>query len=89
MARRILTRDTLSLVALLAVGIIGSGVMRWWLETLGMSTLGTVVFVLGYGAMVIAAWYGWVRPLDISGPGGPAARGEDGESGGSNGSRSR
>ena len=95
MARRVFTRDTLALVGLLVVGVVGPGLLRWWFETLGMSLLGTIVFALGYGTMVIGVWYGWVRPIDFSGPAGTDGRPSEGdresagEAGGSNGSGSR
>lgn len=85
---RVLTRDNVALVALLLAGVVGSGLMRYWFGRLGMPTLGTIVFVLGYGAMVAAAWYGWVRPLDLTGPGNENA-GDVEEPGGSDGSGSR
>lgn len=63
-----LTRDKLLLVALLFVGVAGSGIVRRLLGELGYDALGAVVFVLGYGGMVVAIWYGWIRPMDITGP---------------------
>ncbi|MFB6093010.1 MAG: hypothetical protein ABEK02_08380 [Haloquadratum sp.] len=63
-----LTRDKLLLLAILFVGIAGSGLARRLLGTLGYNTLGMIVFVLGYGGMVVAVWYGWVRPMDLTGP---------------------
>ena len=63
-----LTREKLLLVALLVVGIAGSGIVRRLLGELGYGGRGAVVFVLGYGGMVFAIWYGWIRPMDITGP---------------------
>ncbi|MGQ4554823.1 hypothetical protein [Halobellus sp. GM3] len=63
-----LTRDKLLLAALLFVGIAGSGLVRRLLGELGYNDLGAVVFILGYGGMVVAIWYGWIRPLDLTGP---------------------
>ena len=63
-----LTRDKLLLVAILVVGIAGSGIVRRFLGELGYDGLGILVFILGYGGMVFAVWYGWIRPMDISGP---------------------
>jgi hypothetical protein len=63
-----LTRDKLLVVALLFVGIAGSGIARRALGELGYNDLGALVYVLGYGGMVVAIWYGWIRPMDITGP---------------------
>ncbi|MFW5978168.1 MAG: hypothetical protein ACOCP2_02910 [Halohasta sp.] len=66
--REFVNSDTLLLAVVLFVGIAGSGVARWWLGTLGLDTLGAIIFVMGYGGMVFVLWYGWIRPLDITGP---------------------
>ena len=64
----LVTRESLLLAAVLFVGVAGTGVLRRELGLLGLDTLGSVVFVLGYGGMVFVVWYGWIRPLDITGP---------------------
>ncbi|GAB3326873.1 hypothetical protein EI982_15995 [Haloplanus rallus] len=64
----LLTRDTLLVIALLVVGIGGSGIARGLLAERGYDVLGSAVFVLGYGTMVALLWWGWLRPLDITGP---------------------
>ena len=61
-------RDNLLLVLLLVTGIAGTGIVRRMLGELGYNGIGRVVFVLGYGGMIFALWYGWIRPLDITGP---------------------
>ena len=66
--REFLRSDTLLLALILLVGIAGSGVARWGLGELGFTTLGRIVFIMGYGGMVFVLWYGWIRPLDITGP---------------------
>lgn len=66
------TRDRLLLALVLLVGIAGTGVLRRQLGLLGYNELGRIVFVLGYGGMVFVIWYGWIRPLDITGPTGNA-----------------
>lgn len=65
-----ITGDRLLLAAVLLVGIAGTGVVRRQLGVWGLNQLGRIVFVLGYGGMVFVIWYGWIRPLDISGPSG-------------------
>ncbi|MFB6131307.1 MAG: hypothetical protein ABEJ28_10855 [Salinigranum sp.] len=68
--RRLLTRETLLLAAILFVGVVGPGLARRALGLAGHSTLGMIVYVVGYGGMVLVVWYGWIRPLEITGPGG-------------------
>lgn len=63
-----LTRDRLLLAAVLVIGIAGTGIVRRQLGLLGFNELGRVVFIVGYGLTVFAVWYGWIRPLDITGP---------------------
>jgi hypothetical protein len=63
-----LSRDTLLVVLLLFVGIGGSGLARGMLVERGHPAIGSVVFVTGYGTMVVLLWYGWIRPIDITGP---------------------
>ncbi len=65
-----LTRDRLLLAAVLVVGIAGTGIVRRQLGVLGYNGLGRLVFILGYGVTVFLVWYGWIRPLDITGPAG-------------------
>jgi hypothetical protein len=65
-----LTRDTLLIILLLVLGIGGSGIARGLLAERGYGALGSAVFVVGYGTMVFLLWWGWIRPLDITGPSG-------------------
>ena len=67
---RLVTHDTILLAAILLIGVVAPGLARRALGVAGYSTLGTIVFVLGYAGMVFLVWYGWIRPLDITGPGG-------------------
>ncbi|QCJ46250.1 MULTISPECIES: hypothetical protein [Haloprofundus] len=64
----LITYDNLLLILILFTGIVGTGVVRWVLGNLGYNGVGRVVFAVGYGAMVFVLWYGWIRPLDITGP---------------------
>ena len=56
--------------ALLVTGIVLPGVLNYFLTRANYDTLGTVVWVVGYLTMVGAIWYGWIRPLDLTGPDG-------------------
>jgi hypothetical protein len=63
-----LSRDTLLIILLLVLGIGGSGLARGLLAEQGYNAIGSAVFVTGYGTMVFLLWWGWLRPLDITGP---------------------
>jgi hypothetical protein len=69
--RELLSGDKLLLAVILLVGVAGSGIARRTLGELGYDTLGTIIYVLGYGGMVFIIWWGWIRPLDLTGPSGP------------------
>ena len=56
--------------AVLAAGIVLPGVMDFVLNQAGYPTLGAIVWAMGYASMVLVVWAGWIRPLDLSGPGG-------------------
>ena len=75
--RTLLTRDRILLAVVLVVGIAGTGIVRRQLGLLGYNELGRIVFVLGYGGTIFVLWYGWIRPLDITGP--ADGSGRDGE----------
>ncbi len=66
--REFLRSDAPLVALVLVVGIAGSGVARWGLGQLGLDLLGQIIFVMGYSGMVFVLWYGWIRPLDITGP---------------------
>jgi len=65
-----LNRDTLLIILFLVLGIGGSGLARGFLTERGYGALGSAVFVVGYGTMVLLLWWGWIRPLNITGPSG-------------------
>jgi hypothetical protein len=54
----------------IAAGVILPGVTNYALNAAGASTAGAVVWAVGYASMVLVVWYGWIRPLDRTGPGG-------------------
>ncbi|AFK20050.1 hypothetical protein E6P09_14965 [Haloferax mediterranei ATCC 33500] len=62
------TRGNLFLIAVVTLGVILPGVARWYLGNAGYTNLGMIVFALGYAGMVFIVWFGWIRPLDITGP---------------------
>lgn len=62
------SRKTLALV--LAVGVVVPGVLNYWISAAGYDALGSLVWALGYGTVVLVVWFGWIRPLDLTGPSG-------------------
>lgn len=65
---RFFTRDKLLLAVVVVTGIVLPGLARRFLGEAGYGGLGTVVFVLGYAGMIFLVWYGWIRPLNLTGP---------------------
>jgi len=65
-----LSRGNLLLAAVVTLGIVLPGVARRLLGEAGYNGLGMVVFTLGYAGMIFIVWFGWLRPLDITGPSG-------------------
>lgn len=59
------TRRSFAVVVLL--GVAGTGSVVYFLNAVGLGTLGSFVWLVGYGAMVYTLWYGWIRPLDLTG----------------------
>lgn len=57
------SRQAFALV--LAVGVVGSGLVVSLFTSAGYGTVGSAVWVLGYGTMVLVLWWGWLRPLDL------------------------
>ncbi len=59
------TRRAFAVVVL--AGVAGTGSVVYFLNAVGLGTLGSVVWFVGYGTMVYTLWYGWIRPLDLTG----------------------
>lgn len=57
----------LLVVAVLAGGVVGAGLVDAWLSAAGYGELGAAVWVTGYGLVVLVAWYRYLRPLDLVG----------------------
>jgi hypothetical protein len=66
----LLSGDRVLVLAILFVGVVGSGLARWFLGNAGYPTLGSLIFVAGYAGMVLVLYFGWLRQMDITGPGG-------------------
>ncbi len=64
-------------VLVLVAGIVVPGVMDYVFSVLlGRQDLGRIVWASGYALMVVVIWYGWIRPLDLSGPDGGSEEAE-------------
>lgn len=66
----LLAGDRVLVLAILFVGVVGSGLARWFLGNAGYPTFGSIVFVSGYAGMVFLLWYGWLRGMNLTGPDG-------------------
>jgi hypothetical protein len=60
------TRGGFVLVVL--VGVLVPGLTNHVLSQSGYHTLGSVVWAVGYAAMAVVLYVGWVRPLEPTGP---------------------
>lgn len=71
--------DALTALAF-AVGLLLVVLVENLLRSLGFETLGLIVYPIGYGTLVVLAWYIWIRPLDFdSSPGSVWREESDGE----------
>jgi len=52
---------------LLVVVFALTGIVENYLVSIGYGTLATGVFIIGYGHVVIGAWYVWLRPVKFTG----------------------
>jgi len=59
--------DRFTLAAVLFAGIAIPGVSSYLLSEIGADALSQVVWLVGYGGMVLFVWYQWLRPLDLQG----------------------
>ena len=63
-------RDKIALGLTLLTVVVIPGLANAVLGQLGYQTLGSAVWAVGYGSGALFVWYVWIRPLDISAPGG-------------------
>ena len=54
----------------LAAVILIPGFADYALASAGYKTLAGIVWTAGYGFGILAMWYRWIRPLDLTGPSG-------------------
>ncbi|WP_336002134.1 hypothetical protein [Halorientalis halophila] len=60
--------DRTKIALALSAGVVLPGLANYGLGRAGYPTLGSLVWVVGYFGVMIAIWYVWVRPLDLTGP---------------------
>ncbi|WP_415383180.1 hypothetical protein [Halosimplex sp. TS25] len=61
-------RGDLALALALLVGIALTGQVAGLVRSAGFSTVSGLVWPIGYGSIVLAAWYVWIRPIDLRAP---------------------
>lgn len=72
-------RGDVTLALALLVGVALTGQVTGLLRSAGLQVAGSAVWILGYGSIVLAAWYVWIRPLDLRAPGDADPWGPDSE----------
>jgi hypothetical protein len=54
-------------ILVVIAGLVLPGVTVYSLEQAGLSFLGNIVWIIGYGTAVFVVWYIWLRPIDLVG----------------------
>lgn len=62
-----LNQAKVQFAVMLAATVIVPGLLDYALSTAGYDNLGGIVWTVGYGFGIIAIWYVWIRPLDLTG----------------------
>lgn len=62
-----LNSEKVQFAVMLAATIVFPGLVDYALSAAGYSNLGGIVWAIGYGSGVIAIWYIWIRPLNLTG----------------------
>ncbi|QLH84735.1 hypothetical protein [Halosimplex pelagicum] len=58
-------REDIALALALLVGVALTGQVAGLVESAGFEGLGSLVWPIGYGSVVLAAWFVWIRPMDL------------------------
>lgn len=61
-------REKVAFGLAIAAIVIVPGLSAAAINALGYPTLGTVIWVFGYGSGILTVWYVWIRPLDLRAP---------------------
>ncbi|WP_206425170.1 hypothetical protein [Halosimplex salinum] len=61
-------RGDVAMALALLVGVALTGQLAGLVKSAGFPVVGSVVWPVGYGTIVLAAWYLWIRPLDLRAP---------------------
>lgn len=54
----------ISILLFVVAGVTIPGVLNFLLTKAGMSQIGTLAWVAGYGTIILLAWAIWIRPID-------------------------
>lgn len=65
------------LVLMVVATILVPGLATNALASAGYKTLAGIVWAGGYGFGIVAIWYLWIRPLEITGPTGTQLTGDE------------
>lgn len=67
---------------ILLVGVAGTGIAVRLVNAAGYNLLGSALWFVGYATTIFVLWYGWLRPLDLTGQTSPPTdRSSDPETG--------
>lgn len=61
-------RGDIALALALLVGVALTGQVAGLVRSAGLSTAADFVWPVGYGTIVLAAWFVWIRPIDLRAP---------------------
>ncbi|MFC7140074.1 hypothetical protein ACFQMA_09535 [Halosimplex aquaticum] len=61
-------RGDIALALALLVGVALTGQVAGLVRSAGFSAASGLVWPIGYGSIVLAAWYVWIRPIDLRAP---------------------
>ncbi|WP_436923442.1 hypothetical protein [Halosimplex amylolyticum] len=61
-------RGDIALALALLVGIALTGQVAGLVRSVGFSAASGLVWPIGYGSIVLVAWYVWIRPIDLRAP---------------------
>lgn len=61
-----LASEKIQFATILAATIVIPGLVDYALSASGYGSLGGVVWALSYGLGIVALWFMWLRPLDLT-----------------------
>ncbi|WP_459194662.1 hypothetical protein [Halosimplex sp. J119] len=61
-------RGDIALALALLVGVALTGQVAGLVQSAGLVAASDFVWPIGYGSIVLTAWYVWIRPIDLRAP---------------------